>query len=178
MVLKKLWYLCNSIFTAFLIKNLFYQKELLASRCFLILLGFSSLLQGNCFLTAPCPLLYFLSQHYNNLEVLIIFHFLFNFKHIPYTMCMKIRLLQFLTNIACTVFSIVHIFIICWYPNLLFICIFSSPEHEVLMVSYCGQWVVRRPSLSVVRRESTFDVYTLETTFVIQFLWNFVRMFV
>jgi len=26
--------------------------------------------------------------------------------------------------------------------------IFSSPEHEVLMVSYCGQWlsVVRRPS--------------------------------
>jgi len=53
--------------------------------------------------------------------------------------------------------------------------IFSSPEHEVLMVSYCGQWlsvvrrrassVVRRPSC-VVRRPSTFDVYTLETTFV------------
>ena len=45
--------------------------------------------------------------------------------------------------------------------------IFSSPEHEVLMVSYCGQWlsVVRRPS-SVVRGVSTFDVYTLETTFV------------
>ena len=46
--------------------------------------------------------------------------------------------------------------------------LFSSPEHEVLMVSYCGQWlsvVVRRPSC-VVRRPSTFDVYTLETTFV------------
>ena len=51
--------------------------------------------------------------------------------------------------------------------NVLF---FSSPEHEVLMVSYCGQWlsVVRRAS-SVVRRPSTFDVYTLETTFVTQF---------
>jgi len=47
--------------------------------------------------------------------------------------------------------------------QLMFYCvIFSSPEHEVLMVSYCGQWVVRRAS--------TFDVYTLETTFVIQFL--------
>ena len=46
--------------------------------------------------------------------------------------------------------------------------IISSPEHEVLMVSYCGQWlsvVVRRASC-VVRRPSTFDVYTLETTFV------------
>jgi len=50
--------------------------------------------------------------------------------------------------------------------------LFSSPEHEVLMVSYFGQW------LSIVRRPSTFDVYTLETTFVIRFLWNFVRMFV
>ena len=27
-----------------------------------------------------------------------------------------------------------------------FMRIFSSPEHEVLMVSYCGQWVVCRPS--------------------------------
>jgi len=50
--------------------------------------------------------------------------------------------------------------------------VFSSPEHEMLMVSYCGQSVVRRPSSSVVRRAScdvrrasTFDVYTLETTF-------------
>jgi len=40
----------------------------------------------------------------------------------------------------------------------------------VLMVSYCGQWVVRRRASSVVHRASTFDVYTLETTFVIQFL--------
>jgi len=31
-------------------------------------------------------------------------------------------------------------------------CIFSSPEHEVLMVSYCGQW------LSVVRRRASCDV--------------------
>ena len=29
---------------------------------------------------------------------------------------------------------------------------FSSPEHEVLMVSYCGQW------LSVVRRRASCDV--------------------
>ena len=37
----------------------------------------------------------------------------------------------------------------------------SLPEHEVLMVSYCGQWlsVVRRRPSSVVRRPSTFDVY-------------------
>jgi len=48
------------------------------------------------------------------------------------------------------------------------------------MVSYCGQWlsVVRRRPLSVVRPPSTFDVYTLETTFEKQFLRNFVRMFV
>jgi len=37
----------------------------------------------------------------------------------------------------------------------------------MLMVSYCGQWlsVVRRHASSVVRRPSTFDVYTLEATF-------------
>jgi len=60
------------------------------------------------------------------------------------------------------------------------ICFFSSPEHEVLMVSYCGQWlsVVRRRASCVVRRPSTFDVYTLATTFAIRFLWNLVRMFV
>jgi len=40
-------------------------------------------------------------------------------------------------------------------------CLFSSPEHEVLMVSYCGQWVVRRRPSCVGRRASTFDVYTL-----------------
>jgi len=51
--------------------------------------------------------------------------------------------------------------------------IFSSPEHKVLMVCYCGQWVS-----VVVRCPSTFDVYTRETTFVIRFLWNLVRMFV
>ena len=36
------------------------------------------------------------------------------------------------------------------------VCLFSSPEHEVLMVSYCDQSmsVVRRPS-SVVRRPSS-----------------------
>jgi len=48
-----------------------------------------------------------------------------------------------------------------------------------LMASCCGQWlsVVRRAS-SVVLRQSTFDVFTLETTFVIRFLWNLVRLFV
>ena len=61
-----------------------------------------------------------------------------------------------------------------------FFIIFSSPEHEVLMVSYCGQWlsVVRRRPSSVVCRASTFDVYTLETTFVTWFWWNLIRMFV
>ena len=41
--------------------------------------------------------------------------------------------------------------------------IISSPEHEVLIVSYCGQWLsdVRRRVSSVMRRPSTFDVYTL-----------------
>jgi len=35
--------------------------------------------------------------------------------------------------------------------------LFSSPEHEVLMVSYCGQWlsVVRRRASCVVRRASS-----------------------
>jgi len=64
--------------------------------------------------------------------------------------------------------------------SILFMCrLFSSPEHEVLIVSYCGQWlsVVVRHVSCVVCRPSTFDVYTLETTFVIRFLWNLVRMF-
>jgi len=32
--------------------------------------------------------------------------------------------------------------------------------------------------MTVVRRPSTFDVYILETTLVIRFLWNLVRIFV
>ena len=38
--------------------------------------------------------------------------------------------------------------------------LFSSPEHEVLMVSYCGQWlsVVRRRASSVVRRASSVNI--------------------
>jgi len=35
--------------------------------------------------------------------------------------------------------------------------IFSSPEHEVLMVSYCGQWVVRRRPSSVVSHPSSVN---------------------
>ena len=45
----------------------------------------------------------------------------------------------------------------------------------------CSWWAIvvsGCPSSVVVRRVSTFDVYTLKTTFVIWFLWNFVRMFV
>ena len=36
----------------------------------------------------------------------------------------------------------------------------SSPEHEVLMVSYCGQWlsVVRRRPSCVVRRPSCVNI--------------------
>ena len=57
---------------------------------------------------------------------------------------------------------------ICLKNHCFGILFISSPEHEVLMVSYCSQWlsVVRRRASSVVRRVSTFDVYTLETTFV------------
>jgi len=54
-----------------------------------------------------------------------------------------------------------------------------------IVVSGCpSSVVVRRPSSvvrrasSVVRRPSTFDVYTLETTFVTWFWWNLIRMFV
>ena len=45
-----------------------------------------------------------------------------------------------------------------------FICksdfVISSPEHEVLMVSYCGQWlsVVRRRATCVVRRASSVNI--------------------
>jgi len=41
------------------------------------------------------------------------------------------------------------------------LCFFSSPEHEVLMVSYCGQWlsVVRRRVSSVVRRPSCVNIW-------------------
>ena len=47
-----------------------------------------------------------------------------------------------------------------------------------IVVSGCpSSVVVRRPSC-VVRRASTFDVYTLETTFVTWFWWNLIRMFV
>jgi len=43
----------------------------------------------------------------------------------------------------------------------------------------CSWWAIVVSGLSVVVRcASTFDVYTLKTTFVIRFLWNFVRMFV
>ena len=38
--------------------------------------------------------------------------------------------------------------------------VLSSPEHEVLMVSYCGQWlsVVRRRASCVVRRPSCVNI--------------------
>ena len=47
---------------------------------------------------------------------------------------------------------------------------FSSPEHEVLMVSYCDRAVsgVRRPSCVVRRPSSTFYlVYALEATVLV-----------
>ena len=65
----------------------------------------------------------------------------------------------------------------------LFICSFlahlsTKCSWWAIVVSGCpSSVVVRRPS-SVVRRASTFDVYTLEATFATQFLLNFVRMFV
>jgi len=41
----------------------------------------------------------------------------------------------------------------------------SSPEHEVLMVSYCGQWlsVVRRRASCVVRRPSCVNIWCLHS---------------
>jgi len=47
-----------------------------------------------------------------------------------------------------------------------------------IVVSGCPSSVVVRRALSVVRRASSFDVYTLEATFATQFWSNFVRMFV
>ena len=42
---------------------------------------------------------------------------------------------------------------------------FSSPEHEVLMVSYCGQWlsVIRRRVSCVVRRPSSVNIWCLHS---------------
>jgi len=47
-----------------------------------------------------------------------------------------------------------------------------------VVVSGCPSSVVVCRASSVVHRPSKFDVFTLETTFVIRFLWNLVRMFV
>ena len=58
---------------------------------------------------------------------------------------------------------------------------FSSPEHEVLMVSYWDSAVsgVRRPSCVVRRPSSTFYlVYALEATVLVGYSWKLVRMFV
>jgi len=46
------------------------------------------------------------------------------------------------------------------------------------VVSGCPSSVVVRRASCGVCRPSTFDVYTLETTFVIRCLFNLVRMFV
>ena len=54
-------------------------------------------------------------------------------------------------------------------------CFFSSPEHKVLMVSYCDRAV----SVVRCRPSSTFYlVYPLEATFSVQSSWNLARMFV
>ena len=52
----------------------------------------------------------------------------------------------------------VYLFGIFVYLNVYYL--FSSPEHEVLMVRYCGQWlsVVRRRASSVVRRASSVNI--------------------
>jgi len=57
---------------------------------------------------------------------------------------------------------------------------FYRNNHSFLahLSTKCSWWAIVVSGLSVVRRASTFDVYTLETTFVIRFLWNLVRMFV
>jgi len=47
-----------------------------------------------------------------------------------------------------------------------------------IVVSGCPSSVVVCRASSVERRPSTFDVYTLETTFVTWFRWNLIRMFV
>ena len=59
--------------------------------------------------------------------------------------------------------------------------VFSSPEHEVLMVSYWDSAVsgARRPSSVVRRPSSTFYlVYALEATVLVGYSWKLVRIFV
>ena len=62
-------------------------------------------------------------------------------KHFPTMFCKRIS----------EIYAKINIIII------IIIIIISSPEHEVLMVSYCGQWlsVVRRRASCVVRRASS-----------------------
>ena len=51
--------------------------------------------------------------------------------------------------------------------QIIFVCVrlFSSPEHEVLMVSYCGQWlsVVRRRVSCIVCRVSCVNIWCLHS---------------
>jgi len=118
-----------------------------------------------------------------NISAYLSLHRCFFFTFHPYKIFTKL-------NIFCLkTLLIFHLNVfLAFKQNKILILVFSSPEHEVLMVSYCGQWlsVVRcRPSSCVVRRASsvvrcpsTFDVYTLETTFLTWFWWNLIRMFV
>ena len=54
-----------------------------------------------------------------------------------------------------------HVLRCMYYHNYDKVSVFSSPEHEVLMVSYCGQWlsVVRRRPSCVVRQHLMFTLY-------------------
>ena len=75
----------------------------------------------------------------------------------PTGSCTEISLVVTFAGILCYfdwTGSETKILLLVLYVGVLFI--FSSPEHEVLMVSYCGQWlsVVRRRVSCVVRRAS------------------------
>ena len=59
-------------------------------------------------------------------------------------------------------------FDLCHLPTMhtLYMCIFSSPEHKVLMVSYCDRAlsVVRRCPSCVVRKLFYLNIFSSETT--------------
>jgi len=83
------------------------------------------------------------------------------------------QLVSFLSLLSSQTFLIHFEQIIIILSNTLFCMLFL--DH---LSTKCSWWAIVVSGLSVVRRASTFNVYTLETTFVIGFLWNFVRMFV
>ena len=99
-------------------------------------------LLGNTFLSSKLCYHFFCSGYLLNLEIIVIHQGRFSMVPNPWTesaICVEVPL-TYIHSVFCRKATFV----------------FSSPEHEVLMVSYCGQWlsVVRRRASCVVRRPS------------------------